>query len=422
MVTRILELSRQNPEQLKELEKFRRSVAVLFTDIQGSTAYFEKFGDLAGLAMVHECNDALSRVVEEHGGRVIKNIGDAIMACFDNCEQSVRATIVMQRRLSELNARKSEEDRSRVRIGVHHGVGIVKSNDVFGDVVNVASRIQSLAQPEQILISDSLFQEVANCGFDITPLGRFQLKGKSETRQIFEVRWNGRSAAPNFAQTVLATEIPRADKLTIQHLNRAGKVDAERPLSAEGVTIGRTEGDLTFPDDSSIYSPHARFFFQEGRAIVEDLSQAGGIFIRLKGVLTLENNDIIVMGGQLFRFDSQPDVMAAAAAVAITLGDVRQILNQYPAEFIRLNADNPGQQSRFPINKDEVRFGRTTGDYTFSQDRLMSRTHARVYLRGEDYFLEDLGSLNGTFAKIRGQTPIPPGASVRVGRETFMIV
>ncbi|HLK34537.1 MAG TPA: adenylate/guanylate cyclase domain-containing protein, partial [Terriglobales bacterium] len=230
MVTRILELSRQNPEQLKELEKFRRSVAVLFTDIQGSTAYFEKFGDLAGLAMVHECNDALSRVVEEHGGRVIKNIGDAIMACFDNCEQSVRATIVMQRRLSELNARKSEEDRSRVRIGVHHGVGIVKSNDVFGDVVNVASRIQSLAQPEQILISDSLFQEVANCGFDITPLGRFQLKGKSETRQIFEVRWNGRSAAPNFAQTVLATEIPRADKLTIQHLNRAGKVDAERPL------------------------------------------------------------------------------------------------------------------------------------------------------------------------------------------------
>ncbi|HLK32614.1 MAG TPA: FHA domain-containing protein, partial [Terriglobales bacterium] len=129
-----------------------------------------------------------------------------------------------------------------------------------------------------------------------------------------------------------------------------------------------------------------------------------------------------VMGGQLFRFDSQPDVMAAAAAVAITLGDVRQILNQYPAEFIRLNADNPGQQSRFPINKDEVRFGRTTGDYTFSQDRLMSRTHARVYLRGEDYFLEDLGSLNGTFAKIRGQTPIPPGASVRVGRETFMIV
>src|SRR5690242_7952206 len=115
MVTRILELSRQDPEQLKELEKFRRSVAVLFTDIQGSTAYYEKFGDLAGLAMVHECNDLLRKVVEEHGGRVIKNIGDAIMAYFDNCEQSVRSTLVMQRRLGELNTRKKEEDRPRVR-------------------------------------------------------------------------------------------------------------------------------------------------------------------------------------------------------------------------------------------------------------------------------------------------------------------
>lgn len=171
-----------------------------------------------------------------------------------------------------------------------------------------------------------------------------------------------------------------------------------------------------------MYSPHARFFLQEGQAAVEDLSKDGGVFIRLKGVLALENKDIIVMAGQLLRFDSQPDVLAAATAVAITLPDIRQILNQYPAEFIRINADAPGQQNRFPLTKEEVRFGRTTGDYTFPEDRLMSRAHARVYLRGEDYFLEDLGSLNGTFIKIRGQARVPPGASVRVGREVFLIV
>jgi len=115
-------------------------------------------------------------------------------------------------------------------------------------------------------------------------------------------------------------------------------------------------------------------------------------------------------------------MMAAATAVGITVPDASRILNQYPAEFVRLNADGPGQQERFPVTKEEVRFGRTRGDYTFPQDRLMSRAHARVCLRGEDYFLEDLGSVNGTFARIRGQTPIPLGTSVRVGREVFVVV
>src|SRR5215471_6567345 len=98
-VTRILELSRQDPAHLKDLETFRHSVAVLFTDIQGSTAYYEKFGDLPGLAMVYQCNSLLERVVHKNGGRVIKKIGDAIMATFNNCEACVRTAVEMQQQL-----------------------------------------------------------------------------------------------------------------------------------------------------------------------------------------------------------------------------------------------------------------------------------------------------------------------------------
>lgn len=424
MVTKILELSRQDPSRLKELEKFRRSVAVLFTDIQGSTAYYEKFGDIAGFAMVHECNDLLKKIVEEHGGRVIKNIGDAIMACFDSCEQSVKATVEMQRKLREANSSKIEEEQqARVRIGVHYGQAIVRAGDVFGDAVNVASRIQSLALPEQILISDCLAREVATCDFDMSPLGRFQLKGKTEERELYEVRWTRKiPTRANLAHTIITSPTSAPQEFTIQHLNRGGKVDAEYPLFGEGITIGRNEGDLKFSDDTAMYSPHAHIFVHRGQPLVEDLSHKGGIFIRLKGVFTLENHDIIVMGGQLFKFESKPEIMAAAAAMARTVPDVSRVLNENPAEFVRLNPDALGQQKAFPLGKEEIRFGRTTGDYTFPQDRLMSRAHARVYLRGEDYFLEDLGTLNGTFAKIRGKTPVPLGASVRVGREVFVIV
>src|SRR5207244_5245658 len=81
-VTQIMQSSKGQSELLAELEKFRRTVVVMFTDIKGSTAYFEKYGDVAGLMMVHQCNDALQKIVEAHTGRVIKFIGDAIMATF----------------------------------------------------------------------------------------------------------------------------------------------------------------------------------------------------------------------------------------------------------------------------------------------------------------------------------------------------
>src|SRR2546430_10791388 len=74
-VTQIIQASRGNNQLLAELEKFRRFITVMFTDIKGSTAYFEKYGDVAGLMMVHQCNDSLRQIVENHGGRVVKTIG-----------------------------------------------------------------------------------------------------------------------------------------------------------------------------------------------------------------------------------------------------------------------------------------------------------------------------------------------------------
>jgi len=422
-VTRILELSRQDPRRLQELETFRRSVTVLFTDIQGSTAYYEKFGDVAGLAMVHQCNSLLEGIVGKHGGRVIKNIGDAIMASFDDCEQCVRTAVEMQQKLKEVNAGKKEDDCTRVRIGAHYGLGIVKSNDVFGDVVNVASRVQSLALPEQILVSDSLMKEIADRGFDTALLGRFQLKGKAEERDIYEVRWSRKiPTRPNLGHTIIASPSGQVQEFKLQHLTQSAKVDGEYTLFGEGLTIGRTEGDLKFPNDSSMSSPHAHIFVQNGQPMVEDLNSQLGIFIRLKGVFTLEDRDIIIIGGQLLRFESKPEIIAAAAAMAITVPSVTRTLREDAARLVRLNCENPGDQKVLALAKEEVHFGRTAGDYTFPSDRFMSRNHARVYLRGEDYFLEDLSSLNGTFAKVRGQSPIPLGTSLRVGKEVFVVV
>src|SRR5579884_3084014 len=137
-VTRILNLDSENIDQALELERLRRNITVLFTDIKGSTAYFERYGDSAGLLMVHHCNSILGQIVEKHGGKVIKTIGDAVMASFEDHSAAVAASIEMQEAITADSAAKPEPRRVKIRIGINHGLGFVKSNDVFGDVVNVA--------------------------------------------------------------------------------------------------------------------------------------------------------------------------------------------------------------------------------------------------------------------------------------------
>src|SRR4051794_19194907 len=207
-VTKILNLSAEQLDRAAELEKLRRNITVMFTDLKGSTAYFEKYGDAAGLIMVHHCNSLLSDAVTRHGGRVIKTIGDAVMAAFEDQAEAVQAAIEMQQAITADNAGKAESQRILVRVGINHGPGIVKSDDVFGDVVNVASRVESAAAPEQILISDTLYRGVsANTNFEIRPMGKFALKGKAEERDLFEVAWR-KQAEPVAPSHSLIVPVP----------------------------------------------------------------------------------------------------------------------------------------------------------------------------------------------------------------------
>jgi adenylate cyclase len=418
LVTKILELSREDPTSLQRLEAFRRAVTVMFTDIKGSTEYFEKYGDLAGLALVCECNDLLRRIVENHGGRVIKTIGDAVMAVFDGCAESVQAAVTMQRQLRTVNRVRKKEDEMLVRIGLHHGIGIVKTDDVFGDVVNVASRVESIAKPQQIVISDSLEREISPSKFDIAFLGRFRFKGKTEDRDIFQVQWSDTPVTQvHEAHTIVSHRTTRP--AVLQRLAPDGSAIGEYPIPLRGITIGRTEGDVKFPEDARVSALHARFSLEQGQPMVEDVSGKGNIFIRLIATYTLQPGDVIAMGALLFKFISRPDLVAAATTLGRTLSNITELLNEPAAELLVIN---PGRKARYPLRQEEVRLGRTNGSYTFNEDPLMSRSHARIYHRGEDFFLEDLQSLNGTFVRVRRRAPVPFGAPVLVGREVLRVV
>jgi class 3 adenylate cyclase/pSer/pThr/pTyr-binding forkhead associated (FHA) protein len=425
-VTQIMQSQRGQNELLAELEKFRRNVVVMFTDIKGSTAYFEKYGDVAGLMMVHQCNDMLRLVVEQHNGRVVKTIGDAIMAIFDNCKDSVEASVEMQKALITFNAPKPEQDHVFIRIGLNYGSGIVKSNDVFGDVVNVASRVESVGAAEQIVISESVREKVEPLNqFKIVHMGKFSLKGKEGDRDLFEVVWNpAKQMRMAVAHTVIMgpPKVARiASNLKLQHIKRDGTVGQTHELKNGKLSLGRSQGDLQFANDPTLAPLHARFTWEKGQLFVEDLSEGRGVFIRLIATYTMQDGDTVLMGKQLLEFREKSELVAAAAATGTTVADISTVTNEPIAEFVRVTEHATDSSTRFPLLDQEITWGRNKGTYTFPDDGFMSRSHAKIYQRGENYFLEDVGSRNGTFVKVRGKVPVPVGSTVLTGGQLLKV-
>jgi len=129
------------------------SLTILFTDLKGSTAMYERIGDLSAYDLVKSHFKVLTDVVNERGGAVVKTIGDAIMATFPTSAQGVEAALEMRDRMVAFNKESRREDLI-VKIGVHEGpcLAVVSNDrlDYFGQTVNVASRVQGLASSQSI--------------------------------------------------------------------------------------------------------------------------------------------------------------------------------------------------------------------------------------------------------------------------------
>lgn len=415
-VTKLLELAQTDPTRLQELEQFRRTLVVMFSDIQGSTAYFEKYGDAAGLFMVHQCNDSIRRLVEKHGGTVVKTIGDGTMATFPEPKNAVEAAIDIQTAMTELAAARPELERIALRIGMHYGTGIVRTNDIFGDVVNMASRVESVAAPGQIVLSEEIYEKVRDGGFTIRELGRFTLKGKTGERTLFRVIWNVVQGVP----TDYGVGSPDPGEASsagfkLQLIQKDGTGGAEYTVKSE-LGIGLTkEHTLVVSEDLQSSSMCARVFVQDEALFVEGRSAAGeGVFLRLASAYVLEHQDIFLAGQQVFRYEEKPEASSSSTDhLTGTVAGSSENAFRDAAELAGTDAKgNP--TGRYPLKGQEVQLGRTKGTYVFPDDNLMSRAHIRILQRGEDYVLEDVGSRNGTFVKVRGKTSFPSGSALLI--------
>ena len=185
---KINELLKSQSQSSVVEERLRTPMTILFSDIEGSTSYFEREGDVQGLVMVQRHNALLFPCIEENAGRVIKTMGDAIMALFQSPVDALNAAAEMQRALHKDGEGRAATEQIHIRIGVHTGLGLITENDVFGDVVNAAARVESEAQPDEIVITSSLLSAVRTTGMLVGKLGRVRLKGKGRN---YRYLWSG---------------------------------------------------------------------------------------------------------------------------------------------------------------------------------------------------------------------------------------
>lgn len=165
----------------------RALVAIMLTDMQGYSKAMER--DEAGaFARLQEHNAIMRGAIQAHRGREIKTIGDAFLVVFRSAMDAVDCALAAQRAFGDYNQAKAEDARIMVRIGIHLGDVILTRNDVYGDGVNVAARIEPLAVPGGICVSEPVFEMVKKkLQLDVQEVQGAKLKNISVAPRLYRI-------------------------------------------------------------------------------------------------------------------------------------------------------------------------------------------------------------------------------------------
>jgi len=165
----------------------RRLAAIMFTDLAGYTALTQRNEALA-MQLLEEHRRIVRPLFPKHNGREVKTIGDAFLVEFASALDATRCAFDIQQSLNEVNSGRPEDKRVLARVGIHLGDVIHDQNDVYGDAVNIASRIEPLASPGGICVSEQVYSQIKNkFEFPLSTLGEKNLKNVNEPVEVFQV-------------------------------------------------------------------------------------------------------------------------------------------------------------------------------------------------------------------------------------------
>ena len=210
----------------------RRLAAILSADVVG---YSRLMGvdEEATLGTLGGHREAMDGLIAAHHGRVVGTAGDSVLAEFASVVEAVRCAAEIQREIAARNDRVPDDRKMAFRIGLNLGDVMVKDGDIFGDGVNVAARLESLAEPGGICISGAVFDQVkSRSELRYEDLGERRVKNIAEPVRVYRVRMEGESAATASAPAALdPPENPSIAVLAFDNMSD----DPEHEYFADGI-------------------------------------------------------------------------------------------------------------------------------------------------------------------------------------------
>ena len=274
---------------------------VLFADLRGSTALYERLGNAEATAVVTQSVALLARVVVSCDGAVVKTLGDGLMAAFDNPRDGIKAAMRMQELLLKSSARSERLRHTHLQIALARGEVVEIHGDCFGDAVNVAARLLDHAGDGETVVT----AEVVN-GLTTAQKSRFRsldhisVRGRAEPVHIYVLdQGTGDAGATQFGE-IARTVAPEGIRLVWQDLDRVFDIE-QMPI-----VLGRSTQATYCITDVRVSRSHARIDWQGSSFSLTDLSY-NGTFVRFgaggqtlslrRGSCTLHGAGAIGLGG-----------------------------------------------------------------------------------------------------------------------------
>lgn len=215
--------------------RFEQRLALVFSDIVGSTPYFARHGDAIGHRQQQLHADLLAQCCEEHGGRIVDTAGDGIFCVFPSATAAVDGVMALQRRIATENAGQSRVHQLSVRIGLHWGAVLADGTLVTGNAVNTAAHVAQAAVPGMVLLTRDAFLELGPAQRLLCrPRGEHLLKGAPEPVALLALDWRDAQAFP---RRVRIHETREEIELPLQDVIGFGRLREHEGLPANDVVL-----------------------------------------------------------------------------------------------------------------------------------------------------------------------------------------
>lgn len=281
-----------------------KEAGVLFSDISDSTGLYKRHGDELAKEGITRCIGVMRRIVGQHGGRVIDQIGDEIMCTFPKLSRMAAAARELCCATNMMRLGEPPEF-LRVRTGFHYGPVMFEDGKIFGDVVHTAKRMVDMAKPLQVISTEDIIQPItAKSDFFSRFVDTMMIKGSHEEVTVYELLWEQEDLTISYSGHITSESSTKAEALRIR-VN--GEEQVFMPENAV-VTFGRTttcDIPVRHPGVSRL---HGQIEYRKGHFYLVDQS-TNGTFLKTSGqdLIQIRRDELRLRGEGQISFTAKLD-------------------------------------------------------------------------------------------------------------------